>query len=439
MHELARAAAAATQIERARLARCAELLIARCPESGAVWREYVEAAPAAAAANAIAGLVGEQVSLPREPARAAVVPGQMVVATSPVRVELAGGWSDTPPICQEFGGAVVNAAMTLGGRQPLQAVAQLSDEPVVRITSIDLGQSVEFTRTGDLLSFRDTLDWSAIPKAALALSGLVPSEASIDLREWLAGVGGGVRLTVFAAVPKGSGLGTSSILGATVLAALARLTGADESRESITARTSMLEQLMRTGGGWQDQLGGIVPGVKLLQTDPGASQLPRVEPIAIPEAAKRDLADRTILYYTGMQRLAANILQNVVGRYLARDPECVAIVHDLKAGAMRMRDELVAGDIDSFARTLRDYWHLKQRLDLGSTTPAVESLFDAVRDDLAGYELPGAGGGGFLLLIAKDADAAARARKTLAELRPNRTARLYDAAIDEHGLRVSVV
>ena len=439
LRAIAGAALRADPLEKARLARLAEMLTDAFPDARNQWLESAGVAPGTMVTDAIAQLVGHRVPVPIEPARAAIVPGQMVVATSPVRIDLAGGWSDTPPICHELGGTVVNAAVSLGGRQPLQAVAQLSDEPVVRITSIDLGRSVEFVRTEDLLSFRDRLDWSAIPKAALVLSGLVPADASVRLEDWLAGVGGGVRLTVFAAVPKGSGLGTSSILGATVLAALARLTGTEHPLDELTARTSMLEQLMRTGGGWQDQLGGVVPGCKILRTPAGELQRPAVERIDIPDTARQELADRTILYYTGMQRLAANILQNVVGRYLARDPECVSIVHQLKSDAERMHSELTGGDIDAFARTLGDYWTLKQRLDAGASTPEIESLLDPVRDELSGYELPGAGGGGFLLLIARDIGAAARVRGTLDALRPNRTARRYEAAIDAQGLRVSVV
>lgn len=440
MRALARRALdAADPLERARLAKLADLTGARHPGTLHDWHNRFAATPEQAAFDAIADAVRRQIHLPNQPTPARLVPGQMVVATSPVRVDLAGGWSDTPPICNELGGTVLNAAVSLSERQPLQAVAQLSEEPVIRITSIDLGKSVEFTRTEDLLNYADPRDWSALPKAALVLAGLVPSDPAADLGEWLDGVGGGVRLTVFAALPKGSGLGTSSILGATVLAALSRLAGEVAPRELLTTRTSTLEQLMRTGGGWQDQLGGIVPGFKILRTRPGFDQSPDVEPIAIPPSARAELDSRLILYYTGLQRLAADILQKVVGRYLARDPESLRIVRALKDDAERMRAELLAGDIDAFARTLLDYWTLKRSFDPGSTTPQIEALFDQVRHELAGYELPGAGGGGFLLLIAKDAQAAARVRDTLGALTPNRTARLYDAAIDDRGLKVTVV
>ncbi|MDQ7012814.1 MAG: hypothetical protein Q9O74_02830 [Planctomycetota bacterium] len=439
---VAEAAARAAPLERARLARCAELLVAEHAAARAAWDAHFAAGPGVVAADAVAEIVHQQVALPTNPSRATTTLGQTVVATAPVRIDLAGGWSDTPPICHELGGAVVNAAVSLDGQHPLRVMATLRKEPTVRITSIDLDQSVEYTRTEDLLSFREVRDWSSLPKAALVLSGFVPSDPSVDLGEWLGGVGGGVgggvQLTLSAAVPKGSGLGTSSILGATALAALSTLAGSVESRDGLIACTSALEQLMRTGGGWQDQLGGIVPGCKIVRTVPGVEQRPVVEPIEIPRAAREELGTRMILYYTGLQRLAADIVQKVVGRYLAREPECLAIIRDLKSDAERMRDELACGDIDAFARTLGAYWLLKQRLDPGSTTPAIESLFAEVRDELSGYELPGAGGGGFLLLIATDAAAAERVRAKLGALRPNPTARLYDAAIDDRGLVVTV-
>lgn len=438
MLRIAQAARGAAPLDRARFARCAELLVARHGDARAAWDAHFAASPDAVAADSVAGIVQQQIAMPAEPTKATIESGRTVVATAPVRVDLAGGWSDTPPICHELGGTVVNAAVTLDGQQPLRAEAKLCREPTVRITSIDLGQSVEYTRTEDLLSFRARRDWSALPKAALVLAGLVPNDPSRELCEWLDHVGGGVELTLSAAVPKGSGLGTSSILGATALAALSTLAQGTAPRDGLVARTSALEQLIRSGGGWQDQLGGIVPGCKIVRTVPGVEQRPEADLIGIPDEARKELGSRMILYYTGLQRLAAGILHKVVGRYLARDPECLAIVRALKDGAERMRSELSRGDIDAFARTLHEYWVLKQHLDPGSTTPAIESMFATVRGELSGYGLPGAGGGGFLLLIARDAAAAERIRAKLGALEPNPDARLYDAAIDGYGLNVRV-
>ena len=119
-------------------------------------------------------------------------------------------------------------------------------------------------------------EWSSLPKACLCLAGLAGEAPSGDLRPLLQRFGGGVDLTIFSALPKGSGLGASSILGATVLACLARMTGETLSPEELIARTSLLEQRMTTSGGWQDQVGGVFPGVKLIRTEPGREQIPAI-------------------------------------------------------------------------------------------------------------------------------------------------------------------
>jgi fucokinase len=85
--------------------------------------------------------------------------------------------------------------------------------------------------------------------------------------------------------------------------------------------TSILEQRMCTGGGWQDQVGGIMPGVKLIRTQPGADQTVSLRWSVFNLADDSDLKQRCLLYFTGQKRMARNILQNVVGNYLARTPK----------------------------------------------------------------------------------------------------------------------
>ena len=88
--------------------------------------------------------------LPTKPRQAAILHDQAVWTSTPVRVDLAGGWSDTPPICHEVGGSVVNVAVTLRGQLPIQVVAKLEEEPVIRITSTDAGQTREIRTMADL-------------------------------------------------------------------------------------------------------------------------------------------------------------------------------------------------------------------------------------------------------------------------------------------------
>ncbi|MGN0846664.1 MAG: HigA family addiction module antitoxin [Kiritimatiellia bacterium] len=387
----------------------------------------------------VAEAVSQSYQAPTEPRAAAILKDQVVWATSPVRIDLAGGWSDTPPICLEQGGTVVNAAVTLNGQYPVQAMAKLTDEPRIRVSSIDLGDSRVFATSEEILDHSDPRDWCAIPKAALVLAGIAPSRKGASLRSWLERLGGGLDLTIFSALPKGSGMGTSSILGATVLACLDRVLGIAFDAERIIRLTSILEQRMCTGGGWQDQIGGLLPGVKIIETQPGFDQTPTCRPLPFAYAEEKDLAARCLLYFTGQKRMARNILNNVVDRYVSRAGDVLDIVDGLKAGAQRMADALEARDLDGFAAGVREYWSLKKRIDPGSTNPEIEALLARVEKETVAVLLPGAGGGGFVFMVAKSAPAARRLRADLEANPPNAAARFFDFTVDPVGLKVTVL
>jgi fucokinase len=370
-------------------------------------------------------------------ASAAIALGSVVRVTCPVRIDLAGGWSDTPPICHEMGGTVVNAAITLDGRQPVEVSARLIQETVLRLRSEDLNQSTSISDTASARAHHDPQDWAALPKAALMLAGITPRAAKASLSRRLREFGGGLELTMSVAVPKGSGLGTSSILGAAVLAALDRVCGKTWSTRSLIERTSVLEQMMSTAGGWQDQAGGITPGIKILRTLPGGNQVPSVRPLKPRPSFLHALQKRGLLYYTGRRRLARDILRGVVGRYLSGDPGVVTIVQELKSAAACMAKNIASGDMDGFARGVSRNWELKKAIDPGATDARIEAILSPIVPHLSGYELPGAGGGGFIFMIARSAGDA-RAVRTLLERRRTKGAGFFEFALDRTGLTVSV-
>ncbi len=426
----------ADALSRARLARLRGAI-------GEAWpRAFAAKAVAAAEAEAFAAVsesVQREIALPEHAPRAAILLDQVVWVTTPVRIDFAGGWSDTPPICADRGGSVVNAAVTLNGQYPVQAMAKLSDEPVIALSSIDLGRRIVLREAGQVRGAIDARQWQALPVAALRLSGLLPDDPRASLRHHLERFGGGLDITLFSALPKGSGMGTSSILGSALLACLGRVTGRALDQESLIARTSLLEQLMGTGGGWQDQVGGITGGIKLIRTTPGPDQRPSIHWCAFDLAAHPALRGRCLLYFTGIKRMARDILQKVVLRYLARDPEVLRIVDQLKAGAERLKRALDAGDHDALIASVEEYWRLKQQIDPGSTNPQIEALLRPINHELAARLLPGAGGGGFVFMIAKDAAAAQRVRQRLESRPPMPTARFFDFAVDHQGLSVTTL
>lgn len=358
-------------------------------------------------------------------------------ASAPARIDLAGGWSDTPPICNERGGSVVNLAIALDGRLPVQVVAKRLEEPVIAIHSVDLGLTAVFRSARELHRHRDPRDWTALAKAALRLAGLVPPTPKGRLESWLKPFGGGLSLATFAAVPKGSGLGTSSILGAAALACLDRATGRTSTRDELIERTSALEQLIATRGGWQDQVGGMLPGFKIARTVAGPRQIPSVELLAAQGRFVAQLEARAVFCFTGLRRMARDILQRVVERYLVRDGDVLATIARLREGAERMREAIAAGDLDRFAAAHRDYWSLKTTIDPNATTPAIERFVAPFAKHLDAWSLPGAGGGGFLFLLAKSEADAERIRGSIERAPPHPLARIVPWAVAREGLRVS--
>lgn len=181
---------------------------------------------------------------------------------SPVRIDVAGGWTDTPPYSLYSGGSVVNLAIELNGQPPLQVYVKPCHEFHIVLRSIDMG-AVEVIRSyEELQDYKKVGSPFSIPKAALTLAGFAPlfaAESHASLEEHLKAFGSGLEITLLAAIPAGSGLGTSSILASTVLGAINDFCGLAWDRNDICNYTLVLEQLLTTGGGWQDQYGGVFP------------------------------------------------------------------------------------------------------------------------------------------------------------------------------------
>ena len=341
--------------------------------------------------------------------------------TAPVRIDFAGGWSDTPPICIAEGGTVLNAAVTLDGEMPIEVTVSERKDRYVRIVSKDLGKRRLVKSAAELADHSDPHDWCALVKSALAVTGFRFGSVGLDI-------------VISANLPKGSGMGTSSILGAATIAALLGRTDADE----IGELTLRLEQEMRTGGGWQDQFGGVVGGVKLLRSGKGDPQHVSVSKIAVPASAAKELKERSLLYFTGQKRMARNILRKVLAFY-ADNPHGFAtiIVDSLKRDAEAGAKALEAGDIDRFAEAVNGYWRDKKLLDPGSTNERVEEVIDLIRPYSSAVTLTGAGGGGFMFIIAKSAKDAATIRRKLSRFSATTRSRFYDFEITDAGLRLT--
>lgn len=341
---------------------------------------------------------------------------QEVNVKLPVRVNWGGGWTDTPPQCNELGGVVLNAAITLDGRYPVQVCVRKLDKLQVEFESQDIGVYGVVTELAKLQNCNNPYDPFALHKAALLVCGVIPMSGGDDvsLKDILERLGGGIYLsTQVVGIPKGSGLGTSSILSAACVKAIYRFTGQDISDAQVSDTVLTMEQLMSTGGGWQDQVGGLVPGVKFITSRPGMQQKLDIEPLKLTEETKRELQQRFALIYTGQRRLARNLLRDVVGGYIAGREDSLEALHEMRKLAALMRFQLEQGDIDAFADLLNEHWRRSIQLDGGTSNTCIDQIFLACEDLIDAHFICGAGGGGFLQVILKRGVAKETLRKRL--------------------------
>lgn len=376
----------------------------------------------------------------RQNPKMSVYGDQIVWGRSPVRIDIAGGWTDTPPYCLMEGGNVINLAIELNGQPPLQTYVKPSNEKVITLRSIDLGASEIITTYEELAAFNKVGSPFSIPKAALALAGFHPdfcTERYESLHQQLEAFGCGIELTMLSAIPAGSGLGTSSILAATVLGALNDFCGLMWDKNEIGHRTLVLEQLLTTGGGWQDQFGGILRGIKLLQTDRGFGQNPLVRWLPDDLYTQPEYAQCHLLYYTGITRTAKKLLAEIVRRMFLNHHDEIDILRQMKEHTLQLYETIQRGDFTGLGNAIRRTWIQNQAMDSGTNPDAVKVLTDMVDDLCLGYKLPGAGGGGYLYMVAKDPVAAAKIRQILTENPQNRNARFVDMTLSTKGLQVS--
>ncbi|PKA46527.1 Bifunctional fucokinase/fucose pyrophosphorylase [Apostasia shenzhenica] len=325
------------------------------------------------------------------------------VVELPVRVDFVGGWSDTPPWSLERSGCVLNMAITLGGSLPIRAEIETTMNTGILIID-DTENQLHIKDPTSVRTPFDKDDPFRLVKSALLVSGILRHNILEKC---------GLRIMTFANVPRGSGLGTSSILAAAVVKGLLCLLKGDESNENVARIVLVLEQVMGTGGGWQDQIGGLYPGIKCTNSFPGQPLRLLVIPLVPSPQLIMDLEQRLLVVFTGQVRLANQVLQKVVTRYLRRDNMLVSSIKRLAALSKMGREALMNGDLDEVGDIMLEAWRLHQELDPYCSNEFVDKLFAFADPYCCGYKLVGAGGGGFALLLARNQNSAMELRQEL--------------------------
>ncbi|KAG0371085.1 hypothetical protein BGZ54_000533 [Gamsiella multidivaricata] len=193
-------------------------------------------------------------------------------------------------------------------------------------------------------------------------------------------------------------MGTSSILAAVILAVLKTLKGEAYTMDDLIYLTLDVEQMMNTGGGWQDQVGGILPGFKVSTCERGLPIQIKTNVIDLSDSFIKNFDSRLLLIYTGQTRLAKNLLQTVLMNWAGQEPVVVETMHRLVQEASQCERNM-----QDVGEVMKRYFAHKCLLSNTSLEdpPVVKLLLKHFDPYIEGASLAGAGGGGFLAVLLK--------------------------------------
>jgi hypothetical protein len=405
---------------------------------------------------------------------------------TPVRMDLTHcGWSDIFFLGMDFpeGAKVLNVSVNLGvhgrdagPRPPIEAYLRIIEEPLLRLTSVDLGASADITNLAEVFDFAK--DYLGLLKAAVIAAGLVPpgiegsGQSLAELLARIVGPGRGIELVSSVNnIPKGSRLAVSTNLLAALISVCMRATGQaasltgplhESERRLVLARALLGEWLGGSGGGWQDS-GGVWPGMKLIEgvlaasDDPehGISRgrlMPKHHILGPNEASaetRRKLQDSLVLVHGGMAQNVGPILEMVTEKYLLRSEAEWKARQSMLGILTEILDALRSGDVQAIgAATTRNFQKPIQEIIPWASNAFTESLISMVRaefgSDFWGFWMLGGmsgGGMGFIFAPEKKAQAQRRLQEIMSGLKRDLQHALpfamepvvYDFAINEDG------
>ncbi len=290
----------------------------------------------------------------------------MIISQTPYRVSFAGGGTDLPAFYREEYGAVLSVAIS----KHMYVTVSPRFEPTTRVA---------YTKT-EICEKIDDLDHTIV-REALRMTDL----------------GRHLEITTVGDVPGGTGMGSSSSLTVGVLNALYGYRGEIVSHKRLAEEACRIEiDLLGKPIGRQDQYAAAFGGLNYIRFNPDDSV--DVEPVPYRSETLQELERRVLLMYTAQQRNADDILK----RQSDGTKDKFSVLRQMRDLAGEMRMTLAGGgDLEGFANLLHEGWELKRSLGFGISGQMVDQWYEAARKAGAqGGKLLGAGGGGFLMLVA---------------------------------------
>jgi D-glycero-alpha-D-manno-heptose-7-phosphate kinase len=297
---------------------------------------------------------------------------------APLRIGLAGGGTDVSPYCDLYGGAILNATISLYA----YASIELLNEPVIIIESIDRNQKAVYDKT-NVLTIDGEFD--------------LAKGAYNRISKEVGGLPSGFRLVTNVDAPAGSGLGSSSTLMVAIIGAFAEWMRLPLGEYDVAHKAYEIERIdLAMAGGKQDQYAAAFGGFNYMEFYENNRVI--VNPLRIKQKFLYELENNIVLYYTAKSRLSSTIIEAQSKNVTDKNAASIEAMHQLKEQSRMMKEALLKGEIDKIGAILDYGFKYKKQMAQGISNSNLDSIYDAaIASGATGGKISGAGGGGFMM------------------------------------------
>ncbi len=297
---------------------------------------------------------------------------------APLRIGLAGGGSDVSPYSDLFGGAILNATISLYANA---TIIPRNDGKIV-FHSIDKNEYLEFE-----------------PAESLPINGILNLHRGIYNRivKEFSKKPLSFTLSTWVDAPAGSGLGTSSTLVVAILGAFAEWLKLPLGEYDLAKLAYEIERVdLGMAGGKQDQYAATFGGVNFMEFS--AEDKVIVNPLRIKDIYLNELSHNLILFYTQTSRLSAKIIEAQSVNVINKNQKSIEAMHQLKKQSVMMKEALLKGNLNEIGKILDFGWTFKKQMADEISNPLLDEIYSTAKANGAtGGKISGAGGGGFMI------------------------------------------
>jgi D-glycero-alpha-D-manno-heptose-7-phosphate kinase len=297
---------------------------------------------------------------------------------APLRIGLAGGGTDVSPYSDMYGGAILNATISLSAYASIEPI----EENAIIVQALDRKEEQHF-------------DWQPelpIDGKLDLLKGVfnrIHSDYGLPLT--------GFRLSTFVDAPAGSGLGTSSTLVVAIIGAFAEMLKLPLGDYDIAHYAYQVErEYLRLAGGRQDQYAATFGGVNFMEFYGQDKVI--VNPLRIRPEYMHELQNNLVLYFTATSRESAAIIKEQVSNVHSQNEKSIEAMHQLKEQARMMKEALLKGRLQEIGEILDFGFQQKRQMAANISNSSIEQIYEAAKKaGASGGKISGAGGGGFMI------------------------------------------